>query len=62
MTWTESGGPPVKEQRVKGFGSTLIERGLSHELDGNVRMDFRPDGLICTIEIPPQFQTKEGDA
>jgi len=62
MTWTESGGPPVKEQRVKGFGSTLIERGLSHELDGNVRMDFRPDGLVCTIEIPPPFQTKEVDA
>ena len=31
---------------------TLIERGLSLELEGEVRVDFDPSGLICTMEIP----------
>ena len=51
--WTETGGPPIAaapEQR--GFGSTLIERTLSHEMDAVVRQEFRPSGLHCTIDIP----------
>lgn len=52
LTWAETGGPPVKKSGHKGFGSILIERGLSLELDGEVRLDFDPSGLVCTIEIP----------
>ena len=51
LEWTESGGPPVQRAGHKGFGSILIERGLSLELDGKVALDFDPGGLICTIEI-----------
>jgi two-component sensor histidine kinase len=35
-----------------GFGSTLIERTLSHEMDAVVRQEFRPAGLYCAIDIP----------
>jgi two-component system, chemotaxis family, CheB/CheR fusion protein len=42
----------VKKREHKGFGSTLIERGLSLELEGEVRVDFDGSGLICTMEIP----------
>jgi PAS domain S-box-containing protein len=52
LKWVETGGPPVKKRRHKGFGSTLIERGVSLELEGEVRVEFDPSGLICTMEIP----------
>ena len=54
LKWAESGGPPVKKRERTGFGSILIERGLSLELDGEVRLDFAPAGLVCAMEIPLQ--------
>jgi two-component system, chemotaxis family, CheB/CheR fusion protein len=51
--WTETGGPPIAEApSQRGFGSTLIERTLSHEMDAVVRQEFRPSGLHCAIDIP----------
>jgi signal transduction histidine kinase len=52
LKWTETGGPPVKKIGRKGFGTMVIQRGLSLELDGEVQVDFDPSGLVCTIEIP----------
>jgi two-component system, chemotaxis family, CheB/CheR fusion protein len=53
FTWAETGGPPIAEApSQRGFGSTLIERTLSHEMDAVVNQDFRPSGLYCIIEIP----------
>jgi two-component system CheB/CheR fusion protein len=52
LRWTETGGPPVKKRERKGFGSTVIERGLMLELEAEVHLDFDPSGLVCTIEIP----------
>jgi two-component sensor histidine kinase len=42
LKWMEIGGPPVKKPEHKGFGSTPIERGLSLELEGEVRVEFDP--------------------
>jgi two-component system, chemotaxis family, CheB/CheR fusion protein len=50
LSWQESGGPPVNPPQQKGFGSLLIERALQSEL-GQARLDFHPDGLVCTMEI-----------
>jgi two-component sensor histidine kinase len=52
LKWTEMGGPPVKKRERKGFGSTVIERGLMLELEAEVHRDFDPGGLVCSIEIP----------
>jgi two-component system, chemotaxis family, CheB/CheR fusion protein len=53
FTWTETGGPSIPEPPARrGFGSTLIERTLAHEMDAVVRQEFRPTGLHCMIEIP----------
>jgi two-component system, chemotaxis family, CheB/CheR fusion protein len=50
LCWTESGGPPVNPPMQKGFGSLLIERALQNQL-GQARLDFDPQGLVCSIEI-----------
>lgn len=52
LRWQESGGPPVAEPKTKGFGSRLIERALAAELGGEVRVDYEPSGLECTIIAP----------
>ena len=52
LNWSESGGPPVEKPERRGFGSVLLERSLRQDLGGAVALDFRPAGLVCTIEIP----------
>jgi two-component system CheB/CheR fusion protein len=53
FVWTEAGGPPIAAAPSQhGFGSTLIERTLSHEMDAVVRQEFRLSGLHLTIDIP----------
>ena len=52
LHWQEKDGPPVKTPSRKGFGSRVIERGVAHELEGTVGLDFRPDGLTCMMTIP----------
>ncbi len=52
LTWRELGGPAVKAPTHRGFGSRVIERGLAHELEGTGRLDYRPEGLVCTMNIP----------
>jgi signal transduction histidine kinase/CheY-like chemotaxis protein len=49
LRWTEAGGPPVVAPRRRGFGSRLIEQGLSHEFGGQVDLAFETSGVICTI-------------
>lgn len=52
LHWREQGGPPVTPPSRKGFGTQVIERGLAHELEGKVELDYRPAGLVCTIDVP----------
>jgi PAS domain S-box-containing protein len=52
LRWLEKDGPPVTPPTGTGFGSRVLVRGLTHELDAKVHLDFRPDGLSCTIDIP----------
>jgi PAS domain S-box-containing protein len=52
LGWTETGGPPVERPRRKGFGSRLIERSLAYELDAEVRLDYAPGGVACSIDVP----------
>lgn len=52
LKWQETGGPLVKPPSHKGFGSNAIERGLTDQFGAEVLLDYRPDGLVCTIDIP----------
>jgi PAS domain S-box-containing protein len=50
LEWRETDGPIVGAPARKGFGSTLIERALQQE-QGRSCFDFRPEGVICKLEI-----------
>jgi PAS domain S-box-containing protein len=52
LRWEERGGPPVAPPTRKGFGSRLLERGLSGELAGEVQITYDSRGLTCEIDIP----------
>jgi light-regulated signal transduction histidine kinase (bacteriophytochrome) len=50
--WAEQGGPKVAPPARTGFGRILLERSLAYDVDGEVDLDFRPEGLVCTAMIP----------
>ncbi|MBX9883085.1 MAG: PAS domain-containing protein [Sphingomonas sp.] len=52
LRWQEEGGPPVVPPAGRGFGSRLIEQSVTRSLDGMVRKDWAPDGLIATLSVP----------
>jgi len=52
IDWIESGGPPVAPPAKRSFGTRLIERSMTTELQGSVELDFDPAGLRCTLELP----------
>jgi PAS domain S-box-containing protein len=60
LDWKEKDGPPVTPPAHKGFGSRVIERGLAHELEGTIHLDYRPHGLVCTMHIPLPRGTRDG--
>jgi chemotaxis family two-component system sensor kinase Cph1 len=54
LCWTEHGGPPVAPPTRRGFGRLLLERSLAFDIDGQVELNFKPDGLACTALIPSE--------
>lgn len=51
MQWREHGGPPVEPPGRRGLGSRLIAR---HPAFKDVALDFRPEGVCCTIRLKAQ--------
>jgi two-component system CheB/CheR fusion protein len=52
MDWSERGGPKVKKPDSNGFGLALIEREVTHGLNGKVQFDFDQPGLSVNLRIP----------
>jgi two-component sensor histidine kinase len=50
--WTEHEGPPVKRPSKTGFGTRMIERMLSSELEAKVELNYPRAGVECRIEAP----------
>jgi two-component sensor histidine kinase len=52
LMWEETEGPHVEKPARRGFGTRLIERSLAQELDGTVRIEFSPTGVVCSVDAP----------
>jgi two-component sensor histidine kinase len=52
LNWRETDGPPVATPERTGFGTALIQRGLTGQLGGRAEVEFAPSGLRCTLECP----------
>jgi PAS domain S-box-containing protein len=50
IVWRETGGPPVKTPTRRGFGTRLITKGIARDLEGEVRLEYPPQGVVCTID------------
>jgi two-component sensor histidine kinase len=55
IEWRELNGPPVAPPHSKGFGHVVIEDMVASSLHGEVKLDFAPDGLRWTLDIPTAY-------
>ena len=60
LSWQERGGPPVEPPARKGFGTRLIERGLTGQVGGVLALDYPPEGVACVVEAPLRNFQDEG--
>jgi two-component sensor histidine kinase len=54
LRWIESGGPAVTPPTHCGFGTRILGKIIGDQLGGQVRFDWRDQGLICEIALPLQ--------
>lgn len=54
IDWIERGGPPVAPTRRPGIGSAVLQSALRSQ--GSAEMDFRPEGLICTLTLTHRLE------
>jgi PAS domain S-box-containing protein len=51
LRWIESGGPTPTPPTHRGFGTRIMENMIG-QLKGDVRFDWRDQGLTCEITLP----------
>lgn len=52
VVWTERGGPPVQALTGDGgYGSKLLNRGMTVQLGGSISCDWNPEGVIVTLKM-----------
>jgi two-component sensor histidine kinase len=52
IRWSESDGPPVEKPERNGFGATVLRRALDGSVRGRTELDWRPEGLVCEMQLP----------
>ena len=61
ICWRERGGPKVSPPEEKGFGETLIEQAVPHELNGRTSLQFVSSGVEADVFLPAEVFTTETD-
>ena len=59
LEWVEQDGPAVTPPSSRGFGSTLIERALSHDMSAQAKIEFLPGGVRAHIRAPIRDRTSQ---
>ncbi|MSU89218.1 PAS domain-containing protein [Rhodobacteraceae bacterium 2CG4] len=52
LAWTETGGPEVRAPVDKGFGFILMEGQTKFQMDGDIDIDFPPEGVVLKLNFP----------
>lgn len=52
IEWIERDGPAVSPPTRKGFGTRLVEMGLSGSAGASVELVYAPEGLTCRLVAP----------
>ncbi len=52
LVWKEHGGPLVTKPIRKGFGDTVMNRLVKASLSGDALLEFEPDGVKWSVNIP----------
>ena len=55
IDWTERGGPPVQPPQRRGFGSTIIEKSIPFDLQGEAKISYRLEGVEACFIIPSRY-------
>ncbi|WP_172293610.1 HWE histidine kinase domain-containing protein [Pseudoruegeria sp. HB172150] len=55
LSWTETGGPEVKEPTQQGFGSRIITQSLPASFGGTLTLLYAPEGLSMVLEADAPF-------
>jgi light-regulated signal transduction histidine kinase (bacteriophytochrome) len=58
IEWTERTSWPINEPTTRGFGSTIIERSIPFELDGQAEVSYPPEGFTARFSIPISYVVK----
>ena len=51
MLWIEQGGPTVTPPSSAGFGTRMVDRGMSGRLGGSIAFQWRKEGAIVTLRM-----------
>jgi two-component sensor histidine kinase len=51
LTWTESGGPAVKQPTRQSFGTRMMG-SLGLQLNGQVNLAYEPGGFVYALDVP----------
>ena len=62
LDWNEAGGPVVTEPTRRGFGTTVIQRSIPHELGGSATLDYAALGLHARFVLPSRHVVIGDDA
>ena len=55
IQWAELGGPPVQAPTRRGFGTTIIERSVPHDLKGEASVEYALHGVVARFVVPARF-------
>jgi two-component sensor histidine kinase len=59
VVWTERGGPPVAAPAGEGgYGSKLLNRGMTIQLGGSITCDWSAEGVIVSLQMTKDRLTR----